>query len=140
MKKLICLVLCMAMSLAMVNVAMAETTVIVQPKYSHTLLITVSFNLTAGIARAAGEIQPRDDYETRVTVRLQQKVGNSWITLETWTGHKDPGTSEAGGTRSVDLGYSYRVYVIGRVFDDNGYVLETVSKYSDVKTYGTLVS
>lgn len=43
--------------------------------------------------------------------------------------------SSAGGTRNISTGHDYRVYVTGKVYDASGNLLETVNKYSAVKSY-----
>ena len=83
-----------------------------------------------------GRIAPTyDDCTSSVTVRLQRKSGNSWVTLRTWTA-SGTGThgSSAGGTYTLTTHGTYRVYVSGTVVASDG-TREPVSKSTPNKYY-----
>lgn len=44
-----------------------------------------------------------------------------------WIGSDFNERAEAGGRVTVSKGYDYRTYVVGRVYDANGLLLETVT-------------
>lgn len=132
--KRICLVMCLALLLSITGTVHAEEEVM--PCYAYICSINVKFSISGGIVTAVGEIKPQDGQHTSVTVRLQREnSAGTWTTIETWTGSNAAGKSEAGGTRALISGYNYRVYVIGRVYDDEGTLIETAYKYSPTKSY-----
>lgn len=105
-----------------------------QPNYTYVSGVSANLSISGGTAKVTSRITPQGSRKTTLTARLQQKVGGKWKTIATWTDSNDSGTSEAGGSKSVSSGYSYRAYVTGRVYDASGKVLETVDKASATRT------
>lgn len=130
-----CLVLClMTLSVILVPAFAEESTPTIMPYYTHTSNLVVSLSIKNGQAKAAGQIVPHSNQRTSITVKLQKKGnGNVWSTISTWSGSNIKGASEAGGYKNIDKGCQYRVYVTGKVYNNTGAVVETVSKYSAVK-------
>lgn len=131
-----CLILClMTLSTILVPAFAEESAPTITPYYTHTNTLVVSLSIKTGQAKAAGQIVPYSNQRTSITVKLQKKGnGNVWSTISTWSGSNTKGASEAGGYKTIDKGCQYRVYVIGKVYDSTGAVVETVSKYSTVKS------
>lgn len=107
----------------------------VSPQYTHVQLLTSSITISDGKAHSTGSMRPRSSHQTSITVKLQQKVDGKWKTLQSWTGSSSSGVCSAGGSKSVEKGYSHRTYVTGRVYDSRGNCLETASKASSSKYY-----
>lgn len=135
MRRLLCLITLVALTLSTVRIAFASNDTSIEPRYMYTGKITASLSLSGSTASAAGRITPSGEYETRITVCLQKGSGTSWTTIATWNGNCSCGSSEAGGIKTLTKGYDYRVAVTGRVYNSNGTLLETVTKYSLTKTY-----
>ena len=108
---------------------------IIEPMYTHTQKIEALLSLSGSTASAAGRITPSGSYDSKVTVQLQRGKDNKWTTIATWTGSCDSGTSKVGGEKAITKGYDYRVKVTGRVYDSDGKLAETVTKYSSTKSY-----
>ena len=109
----------------------------IQPRYDLTDTVAAGLSISSsGVATCKGRIAPTyDDCTSSVTVRLQRKSGNSWVTVKTWTG-SGTGThgSTAGGTYTLTTHGTYRVYVSGTVVASDG-TREPVSKSTPNKYY-----
>ena len=133
-RKKICRLIYLLLVLFIVNVAHADEGIV--PYYAYTSSISASLSINGAVARAAGKITPENSLHTSITVRLQKESSSgAWSTISTWTGSNTSGKSEAGGTKVIASGYKYRVYVTGKVYNSAGSVIETVNKYSAVKSY-----
>lgn len=132
----VCLVLwLMILSTILIPSFAEESAPTITPYYTHTNTLVVSLNINNVQAKAAGQIVPYSNQRTSITVKLQKKGnGNVWSTISIWSGSNTIGASEAGGYKTIDKGCQYRVYVIGKVYGSTGDVVETVSKYSTVKS------
>lgn len=134
MRKGICLVLGLVLALSAVGVVHAEGDIMLC--YDYVSSLSASLTIDSGTANAVGMVYVSPKMKTSITVRLQRENSSGkWATIETWTGSNVSGASEAGGTRALISGYNYRVYVIGRVYDSAGTVIETAYKYSPTKSY-----
>lgn len=110
----------------------------IMPMFDYTHMITAMFELSGDVATIGGLIDPAGGYRTSVIVRLQYKSGNSWISIKILSDSNTSGTSSASGTHTLveeDRGKDYRVHVTGRVFGEDGTVLEKLDKYSPIKHY-----
>ena len=102
-------------------------------RYNYIRNMTARLNITGGTAKAVGDITPEGSRQTSIIVRLQKESSpGMWTTVAYWTGSNASGISEAGGTRTISSGYNYRVYVVGKVYDSSGSVIETGTAYSSV--------
>lgn len=134
MRKEICLVLGLLLALSAVGAAHAEDGIM--PCYDYVSSVHASLNIDSGTASAVGKVYVGKKMQTSITVRLQRENSNGkWVTIVTWTGGDESGLCIAGGTRALISGYNYRVYVIGRVYDDEGTLIETAYRYSPTKSY-----
>ena len=134
MKKGMCLVLCFLIMMPLMCIAHAEHNVM--PCYDYVSSISATLSITSGIAKATGMVNVAQNQKTSIIVRLQRETRNgSWITIASWSASNNSGASEAGGTKSLNSGYNYRVYVTGKVYNDAGSVIETINKYSVTKSY-----
>lgn len=107
----------------------------VLPLYTHIDSLASTIKIFAGNAQSAGKIRFQNNRRASITVKLQQKVDGKWKTLQSWTDSNSSGVCSAGGSKSVEKGYSHRTYVTGRVYDSRGNCLETASKASSSKYY-----
>lgn len=134
MLKRVCLVICLIFAMSTIGVVHAEENIIL--RYSYVSSISASLSINSGIAKAAGKVCPCNNLKTSITVQLQREISSGiWSTISTWSGNNENGSSEAGGTRRLTSGYNYRVYVVGKVYDRFGTVIETVEKCSAIRSY-----
>lgn len=123
------MVLILILILSLTNIGNCE---ILQPLYNGTGNIIVDFSLSGNSASCSGRITPNITAQTEIVVKLQKKENNTWTIIASWSSGKNNGTSEAGGTCSVESGYQYRVWATGTVSNDEGEIYETVSRYSTI--------
>ncbi len=126
--------LCFA--LVMMNTGIVYAEVQEGYRYDYIRSISAQLSITGGTAQAFGDITPEGSRHTSIIVRLQKETSpGMWTTVAYWTGSNASGSSEAGGTRTISSGYNYRVYVVGKVYDSSGSVIETGTAYSPVQYY-----
>ena len=92
---------------------------------------SISVNQSTGIVTCSGTITAKSTYPVKVYAQLQRLENGSWRTITSWT---NTGTLSATVTKSyaVYSGYTYRIYVIGYVYDNNGNIVESGSEYHSV--------
>lgn len=136
--KLLIILICLLSLSAIAGLAHANVvneSLYLSPRYQYTAAISTSLDISGGQAMAAGRIDPNSLMRTSVVVKLQRLESGTWKTIRTWTDSNTAGASEAGGTKTVDSGYDYRVHVTGKVYNTSGVVLETVTMTSSTKSY-----
>lgn len=134
MKKVACIVLVLMLISVPLSYAYANNSVM--PCYTYIDMIQAGLSINSGTAKASGSVFPAGNLKTSITVRLQRESSDgTWITISTWIGSNNNGASEAGGTKELKTGYNYRVYVVGKVYNSNGVAVETIKKYSAIKSY-----
>ena len=108
---------------------------IVYPMYNETSFITADITISSGTASCFGIIVPISPSKTSVEVCLYKKTGWTWHIIASWFESNSNGSSVAEGTCSVDAGFQYKVIVCGKVFDDEGVLLETVYRQTHTVDY-----
>ena len=111
--------------------AIAEMTIVeIQPRrYEHIRSVYANITISGGVATVDGEANAGSGVRIAVTVQLQRKDGDKWMTIGTWSGGFD-----ASGSKSISRGNQYRAYVTARAYvGDN--LVETVYKASSAKSY-----
>jgi len=103
-------------------------------RYSHIDVINAGLSITGGTVKTTGSVSSSAGNTASVTTELQQYKNGSWTTIKTWSG-SNIGVISAGGSYAVAKGYSYRVYVTGKVLDSSGKTLETATNTSKTVTY-----
>ena len=84
-------------------------------------------------AFSSGSVAPQSygsDWTSRINVYLQRKEDGVWKNVDSWNGSKVNGTAAAGGEVTVEKGYSYRTYAVGRIYNKEGVLLERVTATS----------
>lgn len=102
--------------------------------YVYTDNIYAALSFSGSTAIASGSIEAvANNRKTNIYVELQRDTDEGWKKAASWS---DSGGSSAsaGGNHSAISGQSYRVYAIGRIYDLDGNLLETATKYSSAKT------
>lgn len=97
----------------------------ISPRYTNISRFTVSLTRSGSISCRVQTTAC--DYS--LTVDLQQNIDGSWEDVDTW----EEGGSLTGSfstTASLERGQKYRVRAYLRVYDDNGTLIETATKYS----------
>lgn len=102
-------------------------------RYTATDSVSASLSISSGgVASCTGKIQAlASGSSCKITTKLLRKSGNSWTTVETWSG-SGSGKASAGGKVSVSSG-TYKVTVSGSVTAADG-TRESVRKSSAQKT------
>lgn len=134
-KKFIALLLLFSLLLAVVPAEAA------QPRYAYVHSISAGIDRSGSVLTCAGGgYTLHEDTDTYLTVTLLRcpQDGGIWSYVTSWS------TSTHGyflayieEDVNVDIGYDYQVYVVVRIKDANGTVLETASMCSDVNSYHT---
>ena len=107
------------------SAAVKET---VQPRYTYinSVYASLSINEATGVTTCTGRVTAKNTYPVEVDVYLQQDMGSYWKTVKSWSATGNWSTSLTGNHAVYD-GYTYRVYVVGYVYDSNGNLLESAS-------------
>lgn len=97
-----------------------------QWQYVNTIQASLTIDETLGIATCYGRITAKNTYPVKVEVRLQVYKNNTWTNLKTWT---NTGTMNCSTTNqyAIARNYTYRVYVIGYVYNSSGIIIESAS-------------
>ena len=105
----------------------------ISPRYTYIKFNSayIDINENTGVASCEASCYATGNLTVKVQCRLQQYTGSVWTTLKNWTAS---GTSYASVDKSwaVSSGYPYRVYVIFRIYDGNGTLVETAT---NIDTY-----
>lgn len=97
----------------------------ISPRYTNisrfSAVLTSSGNITCQVQTVA--------YDYSLTVDLQQNIDGSWEDIDSW---EDSGylTGRFSTTVSLERGQKYRIRAYVRVYDDDGALIETATKYS----------
>ena len=98
----------------------------ISPLYTYIKEIATQFDINenTGIASCEASCYAANNYTVKIQCRLQQYTGSVWTTLKNWS---VSGTRYASLDKSwaVSSGYPYRIYVIFRIYDSNGTLVET---------------
>lgn len=120
----------LACSLLVCCTVSASATVLdnVDPRYTNILDIQaiLSINESTGIASCSGMVTARNVTPVKVNVYLQIQENGGWTTLKTWSSTGTTIATVAKGY-AVFSGYTYRVNVVGFVYDANGNIIESAS-------------
>ena len=97
----------------------------ISPRYTNISRFTVSLTSSGSISC---RIQT-SNCNYSLTIDLQQRIDGSWEDIDSWSddGYRS-GTFST--TASLERGQKYRVRAYLRVYDDNGSLIETATKYS----------
>ena len=97
----------------------------ISPRYTNISRFTVSLTRSGSISCRV----QTTSYDYSLTVDLQQNIDGSWEDVDTW---EEDGslTGSFSTTASLERGQKYRVRAYLRVYDDNGSLIETATKYS----------
>ena len=128
------LMLSLVLFLAMTMSASATE---VTPFYSYTSSVSAALQISGGTATCSGKIRAISTTNNcSVTATLKRLVDGSWVTVSgaSWSDN-GTGSASASGTKSVSSGYSYRVFVTGKVMSSSGTLLETVTAQSKIVEY-----
>lgn len=140
MRKMLAFLLAVLLTAGLSGAAVAEMSTYevpqIQPRYSHTDSVKATLSIdSSGNASCIGSVKATSgSSKVSVTVRLKKLENGSWNTIATWS-NSGSGFIDAGGSKKVPKGYSYKVVTSGTVKDAQGNVLESPSKSTETKTY-----
>lgn len=120
------IVIALLLSLQLLGCVLAEGAF----RYTYISVVTAKLQISGNSATVSGKIIPDGSYATDVTVKLQKLEGTgSWRTVASWSSSNSSGYSSAGGSASITIGETYRTYVLGHVYDDDGNIIDTGTAY-----------
>ncbi len=108
------------------------------PMYENTKSVSAALSINSAKAQCEGRTQGLSgDTKTKLALTLQKRVpGESWKPVVTWNSQ---GTGKSLVTIQesypIHKGYDYRVKAVSRIVNSEGTILETVTKYSSIKSY-----
>lgn len=133
MKRIISFLLAMilAFSFAFTVSAQEQAQTPIMPRYAYiaATLVDISINQSTNVTTSEAHFITYDaDLELQVEVKLQRYNNSKWNTVKTWTG-SGYGDAYVGEKWAVPSGYTYRAYATFRVYDSDGNLIESVSRY-----------
>lgn len=136
MKKVLSLILIIAIVCTFSPHAAAEDMESIQPRYTYISAIHIDFAISSnGLAEYTAKITTTDYYFTKIECKLQKynNETDTWTTVYSWT---DTGVGRATMSKQYMV-YSgkYRIAVTGTIYDDNNRVIEIASKASSSYSY-----
>ena len=70
-------------------------------------------------------------YNASVVVKLQRRMNSGWETVASWSAFAFGGErAQAAGSAQATAGYEYRVLTDGKIYAQNGTVLEELTQIS----------
>ena len=132
MKKILSIILLLAIMIPVCSVFVSAEENVVQPRYSHLTSISFDINVSGGTGECQ-VIARADDYTNNVSVTayLQRKVDGVWKTQGSGTTLNSGWRTEVNKTvNNCPSGYYYRVRADVKVYDSNGNLLESVTEYN----------
>lgn len=133
MKRILSLLLAVVLSLSFaVSVsAQEQEQTPIMPRYTYiaATIVDLSINETTNVTSNFAYSYLHDEsLEMQAVVKLQRYNNSKWNTVKTWTA-SGMGEVEVDKTWAVASGYTYRTYATFSVYDSNGNLLESVSRY-----------
>ena len=108
-------------------------------QYVGTKQVKAQITDNSGSAKCTGILYLKSsNYKATITTKLQKKVGNGWLTVSGATWSKSgtgTGKIQAGGSKAMETGNTYRTYTSARVTDLDGNYIETVTDTSSSISY-----
>lgn len=87
----------------------------IDPQYIKTATITADLDITGNSAYAYASAIAKKVCTITVTMRLQRKEGNSWVTKVSWVGSSNTGDKTMGRDYTLTQRGTYRTYAIFNV-------------------------
>ena len=141
---LACLIACSAMTLAAPSVQATGAPVqdamqdaVITPRFQHLSRISSSLTFSAlGRANCGGSFTTYDEYDSSMTMVLQQFKNQEWVDIKTWSGDfTGSGVKVLDKGYYVPSGYRYRLVVTVTIWDSKGNALEIASCDSPIQEY-----
>lgn len=99
------------------------------PTTSATSTLTIILSVTDDGVNVSAICRVPSPQRASVTVYLQQRIGNAWITLDSQSNQSAKATAQCD---ALD-GAQYRGYAQCLIYDGDGQLLESFGKYSSMK-------
>ena len=109
---------------------------VIQPKYAGISRLSAVFSISAaGKSSCGSEVKlSNSTYSVELTMELQQKNGNSWETIKTWT-TSGSGTVSLDKSWYVTSGSTYRIHTTAAVYNSAGRLVEAPTVDSASQKY-----
>lgn len=107
------------------------------PRYDHISRISASLTMSSiGRANCAGSFTTYEDYNSTMTIVLQQFKNMEWVDVKEWSSDfNGSGVWMMEKGYYVSSGYQYQAVVTVEIFDNNGKILETIACESPIREY-----
>ena len=133
MKRIISFLLAviMAFSFAISVSAQEQEQTPIMPRYAYiaATLVDININESTNVTTSEAHFITYDaTLELQVEIKLQRYNNSKWNTVKTWTA-SGIGDAYIGKKWAVPSGYTYRAYATFKVYDSNGNLIESVSRY-----------
>lgn len=108
-----------------------------EPRFEHLSRISSGLTISSlGRAACGGSFTTYDEYDSRMTMTLQQFVDSEWVDIKEWSqDFTGSGVKMMDKGYYVKSGYRYRMTVTVEILDSDGSVLETEYCDSPIKEY-----
>lgn len=112
-------------------------TLLISPRFDYLSQITCGLTISGwGRANCEGSFTTHDQYDSRMTLLLQQFKNGSWEDVKSWSeDYTGSGVNAFSKGYYVDSGYRYRVTNTVEILNGNGDVIETEVCNSPIKEY-----
>lgn len=87
----------------------------IDPQYINTSIITADLSITGKNAYVYAHAIAKRVCPITITMRLQRKEGNSWVTKVSWVGSSNTGDKSMGRSHTLTQRGTYRTYAIFNV-------------------------
>lgn len=110
---------------------------LIDPRFDHMSRISSSLSINSlGRANCTGSFTTYDEYDSRMTVVLQQFKNNQWTDIKEWSeDYSGSGARLLEKKYYVPSGYRYRVVTTVAILDSDGSELEIASCDSPIKEF-----
>lgn len=111
--------------------------VYLEPRFEYLSRISSGLTISsAGRAACGGSFTTYDQYDSRMTMTLQQFSDSGWVDIKEWSqDFTGSGVKMMDKGYYVKSGYRYRMTVMVEILDSDGSVLETEFCDSPIKEY-----
>lgn len=128
MKRTVSFVICLAAIIHMAFSASATTEI--RPFALGANAITAQLKISNGEVTASGRCITSQKKSVKIYVYLQKQIDHQWVLVSFSSSNRTASVS-----CSATKGVTYRCYVVGRFYERNGKLAETLTKTSSFQTY-----
>ncbi|MGN0629376.1 MAG: hypothetical protein ACI4IW_07085 [Oscillospiraceae bacterium] len=119
-------------SIAVPSIATNAEEPIIMPRYQYLSIITWGFEVESFcVGSVSGSLTTYELYNCQIKANVQIKENGVWKSYDSFSRNDTDGTVGLDEHCALRSGYVYRCRFTFVVYDDNGTIIENVTKYSD---------